>query len=260
MIAIARKALKKLSNAERLWLFLDYDGTLADFAPTPDTVTPDPELITLISMLAEKPDIHLAVISGRRLQHIRKLLPVSGIWLAGTYGIELLTPSGEQKDQLDYASIRPVLEQLKPKWESLTSNRPGFYLEDKGWSLAIHARFANEKDAEEILQSANCLAQEIIGNARLHLLPGEKFLEICPVDANKGKTLKHILSIDDFPGALPIFIGDDDKDELAFRMVKVHQGIAIVVAAEARPTQADFYLQTPEAVRSWLTNLLQSRS
>ena len=32
---------ERIAHAERLWLFLDYDGTLAEFAPTPDHVFPD---------------------------------------------------------------------------------------------------------------------------------------------------------------------------------------------------------------------------
>ena len=83
---------ERLAQAERLWLFLDYDGTLADFAPTPEHVNPDPELVDLIERLARHPRFRVAVVSGRRLSHVQKLVPVPGVLLAGTYGIELQTP------------------------------------------------------------------------------------------------------------------------------------------------------------------------
>jgi trehalose-phosphatase len=259
MIASADEALKQLSRLDRLWLFLDYDGTLAYFAPTPDIVTPDPELIALLSALQEKPRLRLAVISGRRLKHIRRLIPIPGIWLGGTYGIELLTPEGTQQERLDYGSIRPALEQVKRSWDNLIGSRPGFYLEDKGLSLAIHARYARDQEAEEILPAASALAQQALAAGKLRLQGGHKFLEICPLEADKGVTLEHILSIDALPGALPIYIGDDDKDERAFSVVKARQGLAIVVMAEARPTQAGYTLATPAAVRTWLACLLHTR-
>ena len=34
MIELARDLGKRVVEGERLWLFLDYDGTLAEFAPT----------------------------------------------------------------------------------------------------------------------------------------------------------------------------------------------------------------------------------
>lgn len=256
----AHQALTRLVNFERLWLFLDYDGTLAEFAPSPDIVIPDPELLDLLTRLANKPDLRLAVISGRRLQHIRKLVPIPEIWLAGTYGIELLSPSGRVSSQLNFGSIRPALEKLKPKWETLIASQGGFYIEDKGWSLALHARFASDENAEKILAEASRLARQLIQKSKLRLLGGHKFLEICPTTADKGKAVQKILAYDAFSGALPIFIGDDDKDEGAFAVVKAHHGIAILVATESRKTQADYYLDSPYSVRGWLQNLLQFRS
>jgi hypothetical protein len=37
---------------------------------------------------------------------------------------------------------------VKPRWERLIADRDGFFLEDKGWALAIHARFAADGEAE----------------------------------------------------------------------------------------------------------------
>ncbi|MGD8598942.1 MAG: trehalose-phosphatase, partial [Anaerolineae bacterium] len=122
----------RLAEFERLRLFLDYDGTLADFAPTPEHVEPDPELLELLSQLAQRPYLRVAVVSGRRLKHIQQLVPTPGILLAGTYGIELQLPDGERLDRLDYGAIRPILDALKPQWAALLDGRDGFFLEDKG--------------------------------------------------------------------------------------------------------------------------------
>ncbi len=55
-----------------------------------------------------------------------------------------------------------------------------------------------------------------------------------------------------WPGALPLYLGDDDKDEEAFEMIKAHQGLAVLIAAEPRATYADARLPSPQAARHWL--------
>ncbi|MEJ2512756.1 MAG: trehalose-phosphatase [Anaerolineales bacterium] len=149
-----QKYLQQIRSAEKLYLFLDYDGTLAEFAPTPDDIHPDLELIDLLGQFVRHPQIHTAIISGRRLSHIRKLIPVSGLLLAGTYGIEMITPSGERVERVDFQSVRPYLENIKPQWKELIHPFPEFYLEDKGWSLALHAKQVDRDRAEKTLQQA----------------------------------------------------------------------------------------------------------
>jgi trehalose-phosphatase len=252
---------KRLDQADRLWLFLDYDGTLADFAPTPEEVTPDPALEALLARLEQEPRIRPAILSGRRLSHVQKLVPVPGILLAGTYGLELQTPQGERIDRLPFAEIRPTLDRLKPRWAELLAGREGFFLEDKGWTLALHARFADEGETEQVLAQARRAAIGAMDEResdRFRLLGGHKFLEIGPKLAHKGRTVDYLLQQYPWPGALPLYLGDDDKDEEAFGVIKARGGIAVVVASKPRETQADLRLPTPLAARRWLERLLTS--
>ena len=245
-----------LAQAERLWLFLDYDGTLADFAPTPEHVNPDPELIGLLTRLARHPRIRMALISGRRLSHVEALGPVSGVFLAGTYGIELRTSEGERISRVKHEAIRPMLDALKPRWVRLIADREGFFLEDKGWALALHARFADDDEAEEMLVAARRMATGAARSGPLRLLGGHKFLEIGPRLAHKGQTVDYLLDRYPWPEALPVYLGDDDKDEEAFGVIKALGGVAIVVAQEPRSTQADCRLESAQAARHWLERLL----
>jgi trehalose 6-phosphate phosphatase len=244
-----------LGPARRLWLFLDYDGTLADFAPTPEFVEPVPAVLDLLSELVEHPRLRVAVVSGRRLAHVRSLLPVPGLLLAGTYGVELQTPEGEWVERVDYADIRPRLEALKPCWEQLIAERDKFFLEDKGWAMALHARFAGEEEAHRILGAARDLAVEAASSGPFRVLGGHKFLEIGPKLAHKGQTVQYLLERYPFADAKPLYLGDDDKDEEAFGVVKAHGGIAVLVTAEPQDTQADCCLESPYAAHRWLSNL-----
>lgn len=248
-----------LSGSERLRLFLDYDGTLAELAPTPEYVEPDQELVDLLHQLSREPCTRIALISGRRLSHVQKLVPLPGILLAGTYGIELQTPQGERIDRLEYDAIRPALAQIKPCWAGLIADREGFFLEDKGWSLALHARFADPQEAEQVLTAARHDATAVMDAGDPHLfrlLGGHKFLELGPHLANKGASVEYLLDRWPWPGAQLLYLGDDDKDEEAFEVIQSHGGIAIIVGREPRESCADFFLKSPAAVRRWLRGLL----
>lgn len=259
---LTQEVLRRLEESSGLWLFLDYDGTLAEFAPTPDHVTPDPEVIRLITQLVDtrrangsQPVVRVSIVSGRRLAHIRELLPIPGILLAGTYGIEMVHPEEGELFQLEHSKIRPVLDAIRPLWSKLIAGRDGFYLEDKGWALAIHARFADDAEAAQVLSSAKGVLEHVGLQTDFRVLGGSKFLEVGPTLANKGQTVAYLLERFRWPDALPVFVGDDDKDEEAFAAIKSSGGIAVVVSAAPRPTVADYRLESPAEVRLWLEEL-----
>lgn len=245
--------IQRIKQANRYWLFLDYDGTLADFAPTPDDIIVDQALINLVSELADHQAGQVAVISGRRLEHVARLVPIPGITLAGTYGVEIQTADGTRVSRLDANEIRPRLMTIQSRWQAILNQKPGFYLEDKFWSLAIHAKEVEDRLAEKTLKTAKAACQEIVDQSvDFQVLGGHKFLEVAPVCANKGATVEYLLQKFPHPGAMLIGIGDDDKDELAYAVVKNHGGVAIQVSKIQRPTIADFRLQNPAEARSWL--------
>lgn len=260
MIDIPDSVYQFLAKTRRLWLFLDYDGTLADLAPTPEHVDPDPDLIELVRGLARDPRIRVAIISGRRLSHVEQLVPVSEAFLAGTYGIEIRTPFGERIERIEYEIIRPVLAELKPHWAGLINGRQGFFLEDKGWSLAIHGRFASSEKAEEVMAKARELVDQIASSAPLglyQLLGGHKFLEIGPRLAHKGETVRYLRINFLWPGAGLLFLGDDDKDKVAFKTIHEFGGKNVLVSSRPRETPADGRLGSPHITRLWLEALPQ---
>ena len=237
---------------QRVDLYLDYDGTLAVFAPTPDDVLPDDRVISLVSQLADSPRVRVSIVSGRRLAHIRKLVPVKGVLLAGTYGVEMQAPDGREIHQIEYETIRPTLDSLKPRWQALIDGKDGFYLEDKGWALAIHARKAEEKEGLQVLENAEkMITQELLGE-HLQKIHSYRFLEIGPNNADKGHALKYLFDTFHWEDSIPIYIGDDDKDEEAFQVINENNGFSILVSKEERKTEAEYILYSPAEVHQWL--------
>ncbi len=233
------QVLDRVAQADRVWLFLDYDGTLADFAPTPAIVTPQPDVIDLIRRLVSLPRVSLAVISGRALPQVQQLIPVADVLLAGTYGVELKLPSGEIIHRADYNALRPALEKLKIHWQQLVEARTGFFVEDKDWAVALHARHAKAVEADRVIEAACIMAARLAPGDVFRQLGGQRFFEVAPQLADKGQTVEYILEQWASPDALPCYLGDDDKDEEAFAVIKAHDGLAVVVADHDRETQAD---------------------
>jgi len=248
---------EKILRAKSLILFLDYDGTLAEFAPNPDVVIPDDRIIGLVSRLLKDPRMVVAIVSGRRLQHIEKLVPVGGVWLAGTYGVELRRPDGKLIKRLVFDDLRPALSKIKPEWQALIEGKTGFYLEDKGWSLALHAKDAPELEAENVIEKAYKIGQSAIQDAKFQLLGGNKFIEISPQLIDKGDTVEFILQNYLERNILPIYIGDDDKDEVAFRIVKRFGGVTIYVTDITNTKLSDMTLGDSKEVHQWLDELLK---
>lgn len=257
---------QRIQDAQRLRLFLDYDGTLAEFAPTPEHVEPQPEVVQLLVALAQDPTVRVAVISGRRLRHVEELVgglkayDALEVLLAGTYGVELRLPDGERVQRVPYDEIRPMLQAIKPRWGRLIGRGDSFFLEDKDWALAIHAKDAADEEAEEVLSAARRVAETAVEAAaspeRFRILGGHKFLEIGPALAHKGKTVAHFLESYPWPGALPVYVGDDDKDEEAFGVIQGRGGVAVKVCEAPCTTQADGCLASPAEVRRWLASLI----
>jgi trehalose-phosphatase len=176
--------------------------------------------------------------------------------LAGTCGVELRTPEGKRIDRVAYDDVRQVLDALKPHWLRLIAEREGFSLEDRLWTLALHARFADEDEAQEVWAAARRLTTEVTEGLPLELfrMPGGyKSLEITPKVAHKGRTVEYVLDRYPLRGALPVYFGENDEE--VFGVVRRRGGIATLVSPALRKTKADFRPVSPQAVLYWLQTL-----
>jgi alpha,alpha-trehalase len=92
------------------------------------------------------------------------------------------------------------------------------------------------------------------GHRDLRVTGGKKILELRPnLDWDKGRALSWLLEVLglDRTDVVPVYVGDDDTDEDAFRAIR-DRGIGVVVRGEAddRPTAAHYQVGSPaEAAR-----------
>jgi trehalose 6-phosphate phosphatase len=231
----------------RLALFLDFDGTLVDLAATPDKAVPAPGLVALLQELAQNLDGALAIVTGRPLADIDRLLAPARFFGAGVHGAEVRDAAGGEIR----AAAAPLKTSFIDSVRQLEAFAPGVLVEPKGAGLAVHYRLAQDKGAE-VEQRLRALMQK--AGAELELRPGKMLIEVLPSHVSKGAALSAFMQQPPFLGRTPIAIGDDWGDLAAFEAAEFMGGMGLRVAGEFfSPGHAQF--SGTAEVRRWLEHL-----
>jgi trehalose 6-phosphate phosphatase len=223
-------------------LFLDLDGTLAAIEPRPDGVRADPRRTRLLEGLARALGGRLAVVSGRRLADIDRILDGAVGALAGVHGLERRRADGAviaSRPAEGLADARLMLEGALP-------DHPGLLVEDKGVAIAVHWR-----EAPGCAADALAVASSVASRHGLELQPGQMVIELRPAGADKGDAVAAFMQEAPFKGFTPLFVGDDLTDENGFRAVEALGGSGVLVGPPRR-TLASRRLAGVNEVLAWL--------
>jgi trehalose 6-phosphate phosphatase len=253
---IQKDILSHLADGGHLTLFLDYDGTLVPIAPTPAEAIPDRQLIALLKRLGGVHSIRTIILSGRPLEDLRRMLPVGGLILGGLYGLEMQIGDQTIFRESGREGHRHSLVQVRDRWSKLAAGLNGFLIEDKGQAVALHARWADARQARRVLAAARGVATDLVGVDSFCLLDGDRYLEVAPRNADKGATADWLLNQFPTERDIPIAFGDDNKDESAFGVVQRRGGFAIGVGHRYPLPHVDLRLESPDVTRSWLRSLI----
>ncbi len=239
----------RIQQAQNLFLFLDYDGTLTPIVSRPELALCPFEVKRHLEELRDLPGVYLAIISGRSLEDLREKVGVSDIIYVGNHGLEIEYPDGRHKKMLSSARTRE-LKRITQNLQNSLKEIPGILFEEKGPILSVHYRNVPQKFSTQIPQVLEEELQQ--WKDRWKMASGKMVLEIQPnVDFHKGKAVREILKTFPSPGLLPIYLGDDQTDEDAFRVLKGH-GISVFIGPGKLPSEADFFLRSPDEVREFL--------
>ena len=117
-----------------LWVF-DFDGTISEFASSPDEAEIHPACRDLLRDLAALPLHRVAILSSRRLDDVIARVDIPGLFLGGGSGMEWRRPTGERflADPNQAARLRTSRQAILPNLRIL-EQIPGIELEDKQWS------------------------------------------------------------------------------------------------------------------------------
>jgi len=222
-------------------LFLDVDGTLLDFAPSPERVHVPADLVDDLHRLLDALGGALALVSGRRLETLDALFAPLQLPAIGLHGLQ--RRNGESSGHAAPRELASVLAAAR----DLVAKYPGALVEDKGITVALHWR--NAPAAEEPLHEFASSA--LIDLPGYGLQAGHDVLELRPDGHDKGDAIATLLETPTFRGRVPVFVGDDLTDECGFDAVNARHGISILVGARA-DSAATHALHDPAAVRAWL--------
>lgn len=233
-------------------LFLDVDGTVIEIAPRPELVRVPPGLPGRLGRLAGQRDGAMALISGRKLADLDRLLQPWHGAAAGVHGAERRSADGRLAESGQTPTDRAAaaaLDRLRPELTEIAAAFPGTWLEDKGHTLALHYRAIPQKEAE-IRDAVERVARR--ESDALRLIAGKMVTELQPRHRNKGAVIAAFLAEPPFRGRRPVFIGDDSTDEDGFAEVNRRGGLSIRVGRPLAHSAAICRLVSVAEVLNWL--------
>jgi trehalose-phosphatase len=237
-----RRALEAFVTRDRILLAMDFDGTLAPIVEDPDAAEPIPLAVDAIKALAGLPHTHVAVISGRPLDELRRLIDhLEGVALVGSHGAEIdesdlvadddqLGPVGDDDDLLDDAEAQ-LLAYVRDAVEDIVETHPGTVLEEKPAAVVLHTRRADREAA--IAATSDCL-QGPGSWPDVHVLRGKEVVELAVTDVTKGRALRRLRSDLGLEAGGVFFAGDDTTDERAFAVLDDDAGDVTVKVGSGR--------------------------
>jgi trehalose 6-phosphate phosphatase len=211
------------SLPHRAALLLDLDGTLIDIAPTPDLVSVPADLPANLCKLRLRLQDALAIVSGRPVEQVDRLLGAAPYAVAGEHGAVIRhSPQG--------ALERPDLPATPAHWSRRARQAAAAYsgalFEPKSHGFVLHFRRCPE--AGEALRQA---LLEIVGadHPDYAIMPAHMAWEVTPRGVDKGRAVERLLARPPFAGRIPVYVGDDISDEDGVRAARAAGGMGLRV-------------------------------
>jgi len=219
--------VRSFRQAMNRLILLDYDGTLVDYASTPDLAKPPGNLFNPLLRLSKLPQTKVVIITGRSDEDIDSFFGSLPIQIIAEHGAMIKELSGwQQLTQVDSNWIGAIREIFAP----FAADCPGSFVEVKKFSLAWHYRNADKvsglRVSKALLKKLKS-AKELEG---LTVLEGNKVIEIRKTDVHKGMAVNYLTSSQEYDFILAI--GDDRTDEDMFKaLVNNENGFTIKVGS-----------------------------
>jgi trehalose 6-phosphate phosphatase len=207
-------------------LGFDFDGTLAPIVARPEEARISPSLAGKLRRLAAV--LPVVIVSGRRADDLLDRLGFVPRQVVGNHGADLRF-GPESAAALDAA--RRILADHRP---ALT--RAGVTIEDKGLSLALHYRLAQDK---KIATDAIRKALEYV-STDCSSFTGKMVENVVAAEAPDKGSAMHSL-VRQYGATCAVFLGDDVNDEPVFASAPA-DWLTIRVGREDTDSRAQYFM------------------
>ncbi len=201
--------LRQAASAPVLLVASDYDGTLSPIVDRPEDARPLRESIVALQALAEMPQTHVAIVSGRSLSQLAEMTGVpESVHLVGSHGSEFDPDFAARLSPVQTELVDTIRDQLL----AISADFPGTTIESKPASVAFHYRNADPSTHDDAVARVEQGPAQLKGAV---IKRGKMVIELAVTPVNKGDAIERIRHR--VGAAAAIFIGDDITDEDAFR-------------------------------------------
>ena len=201
-------------DVPRLGLMVDFDGTLAPIAPTPDEAVISPAALDALQRIVTAVEM-VCVVSGRALDDLTAKVDLPGATFVGNHGVEFYDDRGLRVEPgaAEYReTIAGVLEHIRSRVDD-----PAIAWQRKSLGASIHFRLTRDPDSvARRLESAMADAPDA---DRLDSFWGKMVLElVAPLGLDKGHAVRKLVRERRLNSVL--FIGDDTTDAAGMAAVR----------------------------------------
>ncbi|MCB4207824.1 bifunctional alpha,alpha-trehalose-phosphate synthase (UDP-forming)/trehalose-phosphatase [Arthrobacter sp. UM1] len=255
---LREETLRRLTEAERLLVALDFDGVVAPIVARAEDARPLPKTKEVLDALAEVEGVQVAFVSGRSLASLRACAdPHRNVALIGSHGAEQHLPGSDQGSGLTLTDEQEqTLAKAERVLKSVARKHNGAWVEIKPAGVVLHVRQVPQDMQEHA--SVEAMQRVYVEVPKAHVSRGKSVVEIAVLKAHKGEGIEYLREA--YNPSSTLFMGDDVTDENAFAVLEQGEGepdVGVKVGPGA--TAAAARLNDPEEVAAFLEEVLRAR-
>lgn len=246
------KITTQLQKSPTKVLMLDFDGTLAPIVKSPEQAKLPLKTRDLLQKLIAKPDVYLAIISGRKLSDIKEKISLPNIIYGGNHGLEGEIFGKSYSFPLTNKALS-TLNKIKKQLSKVANEFKGVFIEDKDLTLSFHYRLADAQQLSKVILIFDETLRPYLENNSVSIIAGKRVIDIIPkVDWSKGDFANLVIKkITTRTRKRPatIVVGDDTTDEDVF--LKLNNAITVKTGKNTL-SNAAYYLKNTKDVFMFL--------